>query len=118
MFYSNHPDLFLQKEMTDYTRAFTKLAVAELITAVLPEHSRSNVDRLLYAQEKEAEKYMITTAKDMMAIKKAAQAQVDAEFAVVEGIGMVNIATRESLYSFLTEVWLETKSCRFIRLGK
>lgn len=71
-----------------YTTAFKRLAMAGLITALLPEHSRSSTDRLLIAQEKEAQKYTITTAKDMKAIKLAAQAQIDAEFSMTEGIGM------------------------------
>lgn len=65
------------------------MAVAGMITAVLPEHSRSSADRFLAVQEKEAEKYMITTARDREAIKKAAQAQVDAEFSFNELVGMV-----------------------------
>ena len=68
---------------------FTKLAVAGFITAVLPEHSRSTTDRYLAAEEKEAEKYMIATAKDRQTIKAAALAQIEAETSLQEGIGMV-----------------------------
>ena len=78
-------------EKTTYTTAFKRLAMAGLITALLPEHSRSSTDRLLIAQEKEAQKYTITSAKDMKAIKIAAQAQIDAEFSMAEGIGMVSV---------------------------
>lgn len=78
-------------EKSTYTTAFKRLAMAGLITALLPEHSRSSTDRLLIAQEKEAQKYTITTAKDMKAIKLAAQAQIDAEFSMTEGIGMVSV---------------------------
>lgn len=77
-------------EKTTYTTAFKRLAMAGLITALLPEHSRSSTDRLLIAQEKEAQKYTITSAKDMKAIKQAAQAQIDAEYSMTEGIGMVS----------------------------
>ena len=76
-------------EMTQYTKAFTKMAVAGCITAVLPEHTRSSTDRYFAAEEKEAEKYMIATSKDLQAIKKAAQAQIEAEAMMTEGIGLV-----------------------------
>ncbi|KAI8373043.1 uncharacterized protein BYT42DRAFT_594851 [Radiomyces spectabilis] len=46
------------------------------------------MDRFLSAEEKEAEKYTIATAKDLQAIKRAAQAQVDAEYGSNENIGM------------------------------
>ncbi|KAI8148741.1 RNA polymerase III subunit RPC82-domain-containing protein [Fennellomyces sp. T-0311] len=75
-------------KMTQYTKAFTKMAASGCITAVLPEHTRSSTDRYLAAEEKEAEKYMIATSKDLQAIKKAAQAQIDAETMMAEGIGM------------------------------
>ncbi|KAI9491779.1 RNA polymerase III subunit RPC82-domain-containing protein [Zychaea mexicana] len=64
------------------------MAAAGCITAVLPEHTRSSTDRYLAAEEKEAEKYMITTAKDLQAIKMAAHAQIEAESSMAEGIGM------------------------------
>ncbi|KAI9308579.1 hypothetical protein BJ944DRAFT_156030 [Cunninghamella echinulata] len=64
------------------------MAYHKFITAVLPEHSRSAMDRLLQAEEKEAEKYTITTTKELQAIKKAAQAQVEAEINMGDMVGM------------------------------
>ncbi|KAI9316888.1 RNA polymerase III subunit RPC82-domain-containing protein [Dichotomocladium elegans] len=49
---------------------------------------RSSKDRYLAAEEKEREKYTITTAKDLLAIKRAAHAQIEAEVSLTEGIGM------------------------------
>ncbi|KAF7722661.1 RNA polymerase III subunit C82 [Apophysomyces ossiformis] len=77
-----------QLELANYRKAFTKLAAEHLIMAVMPEHSRSAIDRFLAAEEKESEKYTITTAKELQAIKRAAQAQVDAEYSMNENIGM------------------------------
>jgi DNA-directed RNA polymerase III subunit RPC3 len=65
------------------------MANKRYITAVLPEHSRSALDRLLAAEEKEAEKYTITTTKELQAIKRAAYDQIQAEFNVDEMAGMV-----------------------------
>ncbi|KAI8081289.1 RNA polymerase III subunit RPC82-domain-containing protein [Halteromyces radiatus] len=64
------------------------MANERYITAVLPEHSRSALDRLLEAEEKEAEKYTITTTKELLAIKRAAYDQIQAEFGVNEMAGM------------------------------
>lgn len=67
------------------------MAYQKFIAAVLPEHTRSAMDKLLAAEEKEAEKYTITTAKELQAIKRAAHAQVEAEFNTGDMVGMVTI---------------------------
>ncbi|KAI8074564.1 hypothetical protein BC940DRAFT_230913 [Gongronella butleri] len=64
------------------------MANARYLMPVLPEHSRSAVDRLLEAEERETEKYTITTAKDLLAIKLAAVASVESELHVDETVGM------------------------------
>ncbi|ORZ10425.1 hypothetical protein BCR42DRAFT_333701 [Absidia repens] len=64
------------------------MANKRYITAVLPEHSRSALDRLLAAEEKEAENYTITTAKELQAIKRAAFDRIQAEFGEDEMAGM------------------------------
>ncbi|KAI9023741.1 RNA polymerase III subunit RPC82-domain-containing protein [Phycomyces nitens] len=58
------------------------------IVAVLPEHSRSAVDRYLEAEQKETEKYTITTAKELQAIKKSALESVEAEYGMLENAGL------------------------------
>ncbi|KAG0169080.1 RNA polymerase III subunit C82 [Apophysomyces sp. BC1034] len=82
-----------KNKLANYRKAFTKMAAEHFITAVLPEHSRSAIDRFIAAEEKETEKYTITTAKELQAIKRAAQAQVDAEYSMSENIGMKRKAT-------------------------
>lgn len=73
-----------------YTRAFTKMAIEQFVTAVLPQHSRSRLDRFLDAEEKELEKYtIVTSAQEIKSVKHAAQATVDAIFKNIEHIGMV-----------------------------
>ncbi|CAO3581394.1 unnamed protein product [Absidia cylindrospora] len=71
-----------------YVRTFTEMANKRYITAVLPEHSRSALDRLLAAEEKEAENYTITTAKELQAIKRAAFDHIQAQFGGNEMAGM------------------------------
>lgn len=61
-------------------KAFTLLAVHKYIKAVMPEHSRSTVDRFLAATEKESEKYTIMTAKDIQTAKNTARSQIDSEY--------------------------------------
>ncbi|KAI7872650.1 RNA polymerase III subunit RPC82-domain-containing protein [Spinellus fusiger] len=75
-------------KMEKYTRVFNTMATEQYITAVLPEHSRSAMDRYLAAEEKESEKYTITTSKELQAIKKAALASVEAELGSQEHAGM------------------------------
>lgn len=75
-----------------YTRAFTKMAIEQFVTAVLPQHSRSIYDRFLDAEEKELEKYtIVSSAQEIKTIKSAAQASVDAVFKNIEHIGMVTL---------------------------
>jgi DNA-directed RNA polymerase III subunit RPC3 len=74
--------------MEPYERAFTILANQQYIRAVLPEHSRSTMDRFLAATEKETEKYTIMTAKDLQTAKLQARAQIDAEYGDMESVGM------------------------------
>lgn len=74
---------FLTKVSLDVekcTKAFTHLAVHKYIKAVMPEHSRSTVDRYLAATEKESEKYTIMTAKDIQTAKSTARSQIDSEY--------------------------------------
>lgn len=87
--YSSVSNSYRLLGVNEYTKAFTELASAGFIKAVLPEHSRSTTDRYLDAREKESQKYTIMTAKDMAAVKAAAQAQVDAEYTLSETLGMV-----------------------------
>ncbi|KAI7866936.1 RNA polymerase III subunit RPC82-domain-containing protein [Mucor mucedo] len=54
----------------------------------MPEHSRSTVDRFLAATEKESEKYTIMTSKEIQTIRNTAKAQIDAEYASSETIGV------------------------------
>lgn len=54
----------------------------------MPEHSRSTMDRLLAATEKESEKYTIMTSKDIANAKASAQAQIEAAYGTDEIIGM------------------------------
>lgn len=68
--------------------AFTQLVAHKYIRAVMPEHSRSTVDRFLAATEKESEKYTIMTSKELQAIRSSAKAQIDAEYSSEETIGM------------------------------
>lgn len=65
------------------------MAIEQFITAVLPQHSRSVLDRFLDEEEKELDKYTIVSTADKRSIRNAAQAQVDAVFKHVEHIGMV-----------------------------
>ncbi|KAI8329419.1 RNA polymerase III subunit RPC82-domain-containing protein [Chlamydoabsidia padenii] len=74
------------------------MANKRYITAVLPEHSRSALDRLLAAEEKEAEKYTITTTKELQAIKRAAFDQVQALFNGDEMAGMKRKAVDDMDY--------------------
>ncbi|KAI8378749.1 RNA polymerase III subunit RPC82-domain-containing protein [Choanephora cucurbitarum] len=71
-----------------YVKPFTKLVASHYIKAVMPEHSRSTMDRYLAATEKESEKYTIMTSKELASIKTAAKAQVEAEYGSVETVGM------------------------------
>ncbi|KAL0089313.1 hypothetical protein J3Q64DRAFT_1808606 [Phycomyces blakesleeanus] len=64
------------------------MANEHYIIAVLPEHSRSAVDRYLEAEQKESEKYTITTAKEIQAIKKSALESVEAEYGMLENAGL------------------------------
>jgi DNA-directed RNA polymerase III subunit RPC3 len=61
-------------------KAFTQLAVHKFIKAVMPEHSRSTIDRFLDATEKESEKYTIMTTKDLQQARSAAKSQLDSEY--------------------------------------
>lgn len=67
---------------------FTKLVTDQYIKAVMPEHSRSTMDLYLAAAEKESEKYMIMTSKDILTVRQTAKAQIDAEYSTKETIGM------------------------------
>ncbi|KAG1452372.1 hypothetical protein G6F56_007838 [Rhizopus delemar] len=77
-----------KKKLEKYKRSFTQLVTQKYITAVLPEHSRSVMDRLLDATEKEKEKYTIMTAKDIANAKISAEAHIDALYGSNEIIGM------------------------------
>ncbi|GAA5815324.1 hypothetical protein MFLAVUS_008830 [Mucor flavus] len=78
-----------QKDEAAYTRAFTKMAIEQFITAVLPQHSRSMYDRFLDAEEKEFEKYtIVSSAQEKKAIRESAQASVDSQFKTSERIGL------------------------------
>ncbi|CAO3639249.1 unnamed protein product [Mucor hiemalis] len=83
------------KNEAAYSRAFTKMAIEQFITAVLPQHSRSVFDKFLDAEEKELDKYTIVSTADKRAIKNAAQANVDAIFKDTEHIGMKRRASTE-----------------------
>jgi DNA-directed RNA polymerase III subunit RPC3 len=48
-------------------------------------------DKYFEAEERELEKYTITTAKELQSIKSAAKASVEAVFKQTEFIGMVRI---------------------------
>lgn len=74
--------------MDRYINVFTKLVVGRYIKGVMPEHSRSTLDLYLAATEKESEKYMIMTSKDLQSAKLAAKAQVESEYSTSETIGM------------------------------
>lgn len=74
--------------MDKFRQSFTQLVVNQHIKATLPEHSRSTMDRLLAATEKENEKYTIMTSKDIANAKLSAQAQIDAEYGTDEIVGM------------------------------
>lgn len=74
-----------------YVRAFTKMAIDQFITAVLPQHSRSMLDRYLEAEEEELAKYTITTSKDLQIIKETAKSNVEAIFQKPEHIGLVRL---------------------------
>ncbi|RCH84620.1 RNA polymerase III subunit C82 [Rhizopus stolonifer] len=80
--------LLFVNELEKYKRSFTQLVTQKYITAVLPEHSRSVMDRLLDATEKEKEKYTIMTAKDIANAKISAEAHIDALYGSNEIIGM------------------------------
>jgi DNA-directed RNA polymerase III subunit RPC3 len=67
------------------------MAIEQFIIAVLPQHSRSMQDKYFEAEERELEKYTITTAKELQSIKSAAKASVEAVFKQTEFIGMVRI---------------------------
>ncbi|KAG1449141.1 hypothetical protein G6F46_008167 [Rhizopus delemar] len=75
-------------QLDKFRQSFTQLVVNQHIKATLPEHSRSTMDRLLAATEKENEKYTIMTSKDIANAKLSAQAQIDAEYGTDEIIGM------------------------------
>ncbi|KAG2210296.1 hypothetical protein INT47_003281 [Mucor saturninus] len=78
-----------EKDEGAYTRTFTKMAIEQFVTAVLPQHSRSVYDRFLDAEEKELEKYtIVSSAQEIRTIKSAAQATVNAIFKNIEHIGM------------------------------
>lgn len=87
-FNTNNNFFFCQIELEKYKRSFTQLVTQKYITAVLPEHSRSVMDRLLDATEKEKEKYTIMTAKDIANAKISAEAHIDALYGSNEIIGM------------------------------
>ncbi|RCH91642.1 RNA polymerase III subunit C82, partial [Rhizopus azygosporus] len=75
-------------QIDKYTQAFSQLVIDQYIAGVLPEHSRSTMDRLLAATEKESEKYTIMTSKDIANAKASAQAQIEAAYGTDEIIGM------------------------------
>jgi DNA-directed RNA polymerase III subunit RPC3 len=75
-------------ELDKHIQSFTQLVSTHYIRAVMPEHSRSTMDRFLAATEKESEKYTIMTSKELETIKQTARAQIDAEYSSVETIGM------------------------------
>lgn len=83
------------KDEAEYNKAFTKMAIEQFITAVLPEHSRSIFDKILDAEEKEVDKYTIVSNADKIAIKTAAQAKVDEGRTNTENIGMKRRASTE-----------------------
>ncbi|KAL0140990.1 RNA polymerase III subunit RPC82-domain-containing protein [Mucor lusitanicus] len=77
-----------QSKIDKHVQSFTKLVSTHYIKAVMPEHSRSTMDRYLAAAEKETEKYTILTAKELQQVKTNAKAQIDAEYSSVETVGM------------------------------
>ncbi|KAI8051045.1 uncharacterized protein B0P05DRAFT_562718 [Gilbertella persicaria] len=76
------------KDEATYTKTFTKMAMDQFITAVLPQHSRSVMDQFLDAEQKELAKYTITTANDLVTIKLTAKNNVQAVFEQNEYIGI------------------------------
>ncbi|RCI00747.1 RNA polymerase III subunit C82 [Rhizopus stolonifer] len=76
------------KDEATYTKTFTKMAMDQFITAVLPQHSRSVMDQFLDAEQKELAKYTITTASDLATIKLTAKNNVQAVFEQNEYIGI------------------------------
>ncbi|KAG1224372.1 hypothetical protein G6F35_004064 [Rhizopus arrhizus] len=86
------------KDETAYVKTFTRMAIDQFITAVLPIHSRSSLDMTRDIEEELSKKYTIMTAADKKVIKLAAQAQAEAVFEH-ERIGMkrkLDITTTES----------------------
>lgn len=80
--------LFFALDLEKVIQTFSQLVSNKYIKAVMPEHSRSTVDRFLAATEKESEKYTIMTSKEIQTIRNTAKAQIDAEYTSSDTIGM------------------------------